>query len=306
MGFDLRRISELIVIHGRVARVVIAEVKGSSPREVGASMMVWNGGQEGTIGGGTLEWEASKRALDGDRISRHALGPELGQCCGGAVTLVTEVYDATRISEISNNVWVRGKGDQPIAIKRILSEARREGAQVLPQFVDDWFIEPIAKPTRQIWIWGAGHVGRAMVGMMHPFPELELTWIDTSRERFPNEVAEDINVLYHADPAEFVKHAPATAEHLVLTYSHALDLELCHRLLGRSFGFAGLIGSKSKWARFRNRLEQLGHDTAQINQITCPIGQKSLGKHPQAIAVGVTAALLSSGLTNELRKDRVA
>ena len=306
MGFDLRRISELIAIHGRVARVVIAEVKGSSPREVGASMIVWNGGQEGTIGGGTLEWEASKHALDGDRISRHALGPELGQCCGGAVTLVTEVYDATRISEIDSNVWVRGRGVQPIAITRILSEARREGAQVLPQLVDDWFIEPIAKPTRQIWIWGAGHVGRAMVGMMHPFPELELTWIDTSRERFPNEVAEDINVLYHADPAEFVKHAPATAEHLVLTYSHALDLELCHRLLGRGFGFAGLIGSKSKWARFRNRLEQLGHDTAQINQITCPIGQKSLGKHPQAIAVGVTAALLSSGLTNELRKDRVA
>ena len=306
MGFELCRISELIAIHGRVARVVIAEVKGSSPREVGASMIVWDNGQEGTIGGGTLEWEASKRALDGDRISRHALGPELGQCCGGAVTLVTEVYDAKRIAEIEGNVWARGEGAQPIAITRILSNSRREGTEIKPQLLDNWLIEPIAKPTRQIWIWGAGHVGRAMVGMMHPFPELELTWIDTSRERFPHEVAGDINVLYHADPSEFVKHSQATAEHLVLTYSHALDLELCHRLLGHGFSFAGLIGSKSKWARFRSRLAQLGHDATKINEITCPIGQKSLGKHPQAIAVGVTAALLSNGLTRELRKDRVA
>jgi Xanthine and CO dehydrogenases maturation factor, XdhC/CoxF family len=70
-----------------------------------------------------------------------------------------------------------------------------------------------------------------------------------------------------------------------------MDLALCHAALGRGFAFAGLIGSHSKWARFRNRLRVLGHGDAAIARICCPIGQKSLGKHPQAIAVGVAAQL---------------
>jgi xanthine dehydrogenase accessory factor len=81
-------------------------------------------------------------------------------------------------------------------------------------------------------------------------------------------------------------------EHLVLTFSHALDLELCHRLLNRGFRSCGLIGSATKWGRFRSRLRALGHEAAEIGQIRCPIGDPSLGKHPQAIAVGVVAEML--------------
>ena len=94
-------------------------------------------------------------------------------------------------------------------------------------------------------------------------------------------------------PERLVHHAPESAEHLILTYSHEIDFALCHALLEHGFGFAGLIGSETKWARFRKRLATLGHPDARIARICCPIGQKSYGKHPQAIAIGVAAHLLN-------------
>jgi xanthine dehydrogenase accessory factor len=90
-----------------------------------------------------------------------------------------------------------------------------------------------------------------------------------------------------------VRYAPKKADHLILTYSHEIDLDLCHRLLGHGFRSAGLIGSRTKWARFRKRLAALGHAPAAIERITCPIGTPALGKHPQAIAIGVAAAMLA-------------
>ena len=112
MGFDLDTLRCAVEHHGRVARVVIADVKGSSPREVGASMLVWNGGQSGTIGGGALEFELSKRALGvQDKVlTRHALGPELGQCCGGALQIVTEVFDAVNLPQTDDDIVARCVG----------------------------------------------------------------------------------------------------------------------------------------------------------------------------------------------------
>ena len=102
-----------------------------------------------------------------------------------------------------------------------------------------------------------------------------------------------------------VPHAPQNAHHLILTYSHALDLALCNALLGRGFAFAGLIGSATKWARFKNRLSAMGHGPVAINRITCPIGDPALGKHPQMIAIGVAAALLKQAAQQEQRPDQL-
>jgi xanthine dehydrogenase accessory factor len=135
-------------------------------------------------------------------------------------------------------------------------------------------------------------VGRALVAVLAPLPGVAITWVDVAADRFPADVPEGVTVLPAADPARLADHAPREAEHLVLTYSHALDLELCHRLLGRGFARLGLIGSATKWARFRSRLAALGHAPAQITRIDCPIGNPALGKHPQAIAVGVAAEFL--------------
>lgn len=299
MAFDLKSLREKVANHGRVARVVIAEVAGSSPREVGASMLVWDGGQSGTIGGGALEHQAAAQAFDRDGFSKHPLGPELGQCCGGAVTLWTEVFDAVSLAELETQTAVaRGVGEMPLAVKRLLSDVRNQGAELQPGMVQRWFIEPMATPVRPIWIWGAGHVGRALVGVLSPMPEFEITWVDTEPSRFPNTIPDDVNALPASDPLRVVDHAPQAAAHIIVTYSHALDLNLCDALLRHGFGFTGLIGSDTKKARFTSRLRKMGHTDAQISRICCPIGQKPLGKHPQAIAVGVAAQLLTLPMIN--------
>jgi len=301
MGFDLNALERAVTEHGRVGRVVITGIQGSSPREIGASMLVWQGGQSGTIGGGALEFELAKSALNvaDKRLSRHALGPELGQCCGGALQIVTEVFEQNTLPTSRDGVVVRavdGSHTMPLRVQKLLKDARG-GALIETHVCQGWFIEAVHKTTRALWVWGAGHVGRALVNALAPLPEFATTWIDTSEDRFPNNVPEDVTKLPAQNPAALVKHAPKNAEHIILTYSHALDLELCHQLLTHDFQFAGLIGSKSKWARFQSRLAALGHSNAQISRITCPIGNPVLGKHPQAIAIGVGSSLLKTSQT---------
>ncbi|CAD0183850.1 xanthine dehydrogenase accessory protein XdhC [Ruegeria sp. THAF57] len=308
MGFDLEALREAVNTHGKVTRVVIAAIKGSSPREVGAAMLVWQGGQSGTIGGGTLEYQAAEAARSQtvpSRLTQHALGPDLGQCCGGAVSLLTEVYDLDALDALDDTIIARSVSstEMPLSVKRLMAQARGQGTVPQPQLLDGWMIEPVHKPTRNLWIWGAGHVGRALVDVLSPLPELAITWVDTGPERFPGDIPASVTAVPAAKPAELVRHAPCDAEHLVLTYSHNLDLELCNRLLTHGFGFAGLIGSATKWARFRSRLAALGHSPERINRITCPIGDPGLGKHPQMIAVGVAAQLLRPARQNELKKD---
>ena len=336
--FDLSALATALAAKGRVARVVIAAVEGSSPREVGASMLVFADGQSGTIGGGALEYEAALRARvllagspptpslphgggrepvapvimghasgkappsppvgegwgGGARVERVALGPSLGQCCGGAVTLWTEVFEAVpeAVPEAVAGVVARGPGDMPLAVKRVLAAARGQGVRPSPGLVAGWLMEPVAEAERQVWVWGAGHVGRALVNVLAPLPGIAVTWVDVSAERFPEGVPEGVTVVPASDPAMVADHASVDAEHLVLTFSHALDLELCHRLLLRGFRSCGLIGSATKWARFRSRLRALGHGAEAVSRIRCPIGDPALGKHPQAIAIGVVAEML--------------
>lgn len=320
MGIDLTALSSAVKAHGTVTRVVIAGIAGSCPREVGASMLVWDSGQSGTIGGGALEFEMTLRARQGHYgLSHHALGPELGQCCGGAVQILTERYNASTLPQPDSEIIARpcsgtlstkstaqGCGAAvPLTVQRLIARARGGHTTLAPRLIDGWFIEPVAQPDRTLWIWGAGHVGRAIVSAMAPLPAFAITWVDTGPERFPEDVPAQVRCVPASDPALLVPHAPLRAEHLILTYSHALDLELCHRLLGHGFNFAGLIGSKSKWARFRNRLSALGHTDQQIQRITCPIGDPSLGKHPSAIAIGVAHSLVLPGRT-ALRKGLTA
>ena len=162
----------------------------------------------------------------------------------------------------------------------------------VPHMLHGWFLEPVTAPAREVWVWGAGHVGRALVAVLAPIPGVRITWVDVAADRFPGVIPDRVTAVPAADAAALVGHAPKRAEHLVLTYSHALDLDLCHRLLGHEFGRCGLIGSATKWARFRSRLAALGHSAAAIARIDCPIGEPAFGKHPQAIAIGVAAAFL--------------
>jgi len=233
--------------------VTVADRRGSVPREIGAFMRVYADRIEGTIGGGTLEWQAMAHARamlrDGKAQDRQVstLGPDMGQCCGGVVTL------------------------------EYTADAADTGPTHTPLF-----------------IWGAGHVGRAIAATLAPFDGLPITLIDDAQNRLPDPLPDSVQPLVARDMVAAVKHLPTGAHHLILTYSHDIDLALCDALLRHGFASCGLIGSKTKWARFRSRLSKMGHTDAEITRIACPIGDPSLGKHPQAIAIGVAARLVSA------------
>lgn len=297
MSFDALGLRDALAEHGRVARVVIAAHQGSSPRETGTAMLVWDGGQSGTIGGGALELEAVHRALTTKTptVTRVPLGPALGQCCGGAVTLITEVFEQMPKLEASFTRRVEGDASQPLAIKRAITQGRNGSGDGLV-FENGWLFEQLQPMCVPLWVWGAGHVGRSIVSTLAPTQAFDITWIDSGPERFPADPESPFPVseLTAVNIPDAAHLAPPEAHHLILTYSHAIDFELCHRLLVHGFASAGLIGSATKWARFRSRLQALGHTNAQISHIRCPIGQPILGKHPQAIAVGVASELLLS------------
>lgn len=303
MSLDRDTLVQAVADHGAVARVVVADVQGSAPREVGTSMLVWADGQDGTIGGGALEYEAaaSARAQLAQGHARHLrrvpLGPGLGQCCGGAVSLLTEIWDEARLADLTGPLYARpveGNTSEPLAVTRLRAQARSTGAVPPATLTQGWFVEPLATTKTPLWIWGAGHVGRALVATMAPLPDIAITWVDTGPERFPDDIPHGVTALPAPEIAAATRLAPKDAHHIVMTYSHPLDLALCDALLGHGFASAGLIGSDTKRARFRSRLGKLGHAGTEIARIACPIGDKGLGKHPQAIAVGVARDLLST------------
>ncbi len=245
---------------GRPAVVVeVAAHKGSVPRETGTRMLVAADQVLGTIGGGHLEQQAIGRAralLRGEPLppEQHLpLGPALGQCCGGAVTLRYTALAASRPAE-----WA------------------------LPE------------PRFTLQLYGAGHVGRAMVKLLEGIP-CRVQWIDERESEFPPEPSAPHVERVCVEPVEAeVVAAPPGAFYLVLTHSHALDQAITEAVLRRGdFGFLGLIGSKTKRARFVHRFEARGIPADTIARMTCPIGVPGIaGKEPEVIAVAVVAQLL--------------
>jgi xanthine dehydrogenase accessory factor len=244
--------------------VEVADARGSVPREAGTRMLVGISQLAGTIGGGHLELKAieqARRMLDvGDRTRRtvdYPLGPALGQCCGGAVTLSFARLDTDQLA--------------------------------------GW---PETEPLFHLQLYGAGHVGRAIVAALAPLPVV-IEWIDEREAEFARFVtpitgaAELRSVCVDAVESE-VKLAPPGAFYLVMTHEHDLDLRLTEAILRRGdFGYLGLIGSRTKCQRFHHRFEQRGIDSALIERITCPIGVAGIeGKQPEVIAVAVAAQLL--------------
>jgi len=306
-GFDIAALRAAVAAEGAVARVVVAEAAGSAPRGPGAAMLVGAASEVGTIGGGALELEATRAARAllarpqpwARQLLRLPLGPALGQCCGGHVTLLIERYDAGEVAaaarSASAGVYARPvTGGAPPGADLAAGRARRaaragEGGPA--RLEAGLMIEPVGVAALPLWLYGAGHVGRAIVRAAEDLP-IAVTWIDTARDRFPAAIPAHATRLVARNPARVAGRAPADAVHLVLTYSHALDLEICHAVLSQPFAQLGLIGSASKRARFLARLRALGHTDAVLARLECPIGDRSLGKRPAAIALGVVADLV--------------
>jgi xanthine dehydrogenase accessory factor len=260
LSVDLLR--KNLVRQGQAALIRVAEARGSTPRETDAAMVVFpDGSFIGTIGGGALEWRAiaeARRLLAGTRTSTRvemALGPDLGQCCGGRVVLTLDRYVASETD-------------------RLIAALPRETLQ-------------------PALLFGAGHVGRALALALAPLP-FDLRWIDQRPEAFPGAMAASIEPVVLPDPVTALRDAPDGAFIAVMTHSHALDLAIVAAALpDRRFPFIGLIGSATKRARFVGQMRQAGLAEAAIARLVCPIGLPGLaGKEPAVIAAGIAAQWL--------------
>lgn len=311
-----------------IVSVIVSAGDGSVPRGPGAWMLVDTDGTEGTIGGGRLEWAATALAREmldtpgGDwrrALKDYPLGPELEQCCGGFVRLLFERLGAAENTVLLNAAGETGLFARPVAsgqplrlladrrdakalplpaahrARDILSGAAEPQAALVTAGDPDgaWFLQPVEAPGLPLYLYGAGHVGRAIVRALDGLP-FDIHWIDTAENRFPETVPARVGKIVEADPAAVAATAPPGAFHLVLTYAHQLDFDICHALLRENvFGFAGLIGSATKRARFFRRFREAGIGEAALARLTCPIGIDGVpGKEPAAIAIAVAAQLL--------------
>lgn len=310
-----------------VVRMAVATVRGSAPREPGATLLYWRdeAGRTafaGTIGGGRLEaraLEIASHLLDAAGEARHverfSLGASLGQCCGGVVELYWERFDTPAQAHAlaaadrrpasgllrycamdgSGRSWVLAPGE---VVRAGLPPSVFPGkAALLRQGEGRFFVERLEDDTTPLWIYGAGHVGSALVRVLAGLP-FAVTWVDSREDLLLDAAAglgrPEVTALWDEDPAEPAATAPADAWHLVMTHSHDQDLRICEALLkAGGFGFLGLIGSRSKAARFRHRLSQRGCAPEALARMVCPIGVAGIeAKAPAAIAIAVAAQLL--------------
>ncbi len=305
MTFNLEEIEKLVSVHEELIRVLIVTTKGSTPRETGARMLVWDKGQKGTIGGGALEFKllniCRKRIADrklNPHVISQPLGPGLGQCCGGHIKFVLEYFNNDLLDEIKETVSKKSIYTRSVQ-KRVDGKETYNPLLIegLPIFKEGWLAEELIENKEQLWIFGSGHVGTAIVNLVSNLPSIEITWIDFEEDRFPKKIPDGVNKVIAANPEQLTKYAPEGGLFLVLTHSHDLDLKVMEGLLRKDFSYLGLIGSRTKWSRFQQRLLSLGLPQNVLNKVKCPIGIRDLGKHPWQIAVGVSAEILE--LTNQ-------
>ena len=299
--------------------VTVARVEGSVPREAGARMLVRAGDFAGTIGGGHLE----HRALDiaramlregGSRacLERFPLGPSLGQCCGGIAWLAFEPASSEQLALLGarrhEDTWRVAALDGEAQWGLFDGQGRLLAGEAGPSFAPDaetrvlleeggrrWLLDAVLAPRAHLMLFGAGHVGAAIVRALAELP-CRVTWIDEREDAFPATVPANVTVEATDTPEALVEKAPRGTTFLVMTHSHALDLRLSQAILSRPWGddWFGLIGSETKRRQFEHRLRERGILEPRIAAMVCPIGLPGIaGKAPAVIAASCAAQLLS-------------
>jgi xanthine dehydrogenase accessory factor len=308
--------------------VTVAIVEGSVPREPGARMLVDAARQWGTVGGGHLELRGAETAramlASGEmrRLERFPLGPGLGQCCGGVVHLAFERIDRAHLAALTARrredswrlVLLDTAPDTEAAAAPALLDAagravhgstaasaatpvfdRTQGTHVLRDTQGRrWLADLVAAPRAHLMLFGAGHVGAAIVRALADLP-CRVTWVDERDDLFPAQIPHNVAVEATDTPEALAQHAPAGTSFLVMTHSHALDQRLAETILKRpGHDWFGLIGSSTKRTQFERRLLERGVDRARLDAMVCPIGIPGIdGKLPAVIAVAVAAQLLT-------------
>ena len=306
--------------HQRVVLVTVCAVEGSAPREAGAKMIVTPTTMSGTIGGGALEFAAiahAREMLAADTpkilLEDFPLGPALGQCCGGHVRIGFEVLQQSDADWLAQAVEIFDDGgavrieraiandaNEQLSATTVVAHASKNRSPDI-QFLDakgaplkdamlplercHGISEIIADLRPRIYVFGAGHVGAAMIMMLARLP-VAATWIDRRAERMTEIDAGKVNIIATDDEVAVARSASVGASFVVVTHSHQLDYNLVHEILQRGdSAYCGLIGSQTKRSRFERRMHRAGVGEEAIAHLTCPIGGGLESKDPAIIAL---------------------
>lgn len=337
-------LKEIRAAGGLGVLVTVLDAKGSTPRDSGTKMLIDAEAIFGTVGGGTLEFRASQIAREMlaeapsmPRVEDFPLGPSLGQCCGGAASLMFETVGAEDDTKwIEAIIAARAAGTPSVLVtavegaggKLLVSARKKAGGlaggndkaavsraramvkagETMP--MDDeggaprLLFEPILPPDFQIVLFGAGHVGTALIAVLAGLP-CRVTWIDSREDQLPKSPPANVSIELTDAPEYEVDEAPAGSYFLVMTHSHGLDFRIGERILRRGdFNYFGLIGSDSKRQRFVQILRRKGMGEDEIGRLTSPIGDIGIpGKRPGEIAVAVAAELLQMRAAREAEAE---
>ncbi len=319
---------------GQAVLIIVAAVRGSTPREAGAKMVVSAREVRGTIGGGNLEFQsisAARNMLAGparQQSRSFSLGASLGQCCGGIVNVVFERFDRDdlalrELQQHKDRAFVQVIGIQDRAPSRFLVHA--DASSCKPRWLSspgyeslvkhanalmqgststalvkienasgtaEFLLDRIQSNEFNIVLFGAGHVGRALVQMLASL-DCRITWVDNRERIFPHQLPQHVSCIETDAPEAEIETAAPSSYFLVMTHDHQLDQALTAAILKRDdFVWFGLIGSVTKRKKFEHRLKSRGYTDADLTRITCPIGIAGINsKQPAAIALSVSAQL---------------
>ncbi|MGH8034646.1 MAG: xanthine dehydrogenase accessory protein XdhC, partial [Lysobacterales bacterium] len=320
--------------------VTLNLILGSAPRESGCCIIVTADRLFGSIGGGNLEYSACKEARTMLRQSLKArqmhqpygLGPVLNQCCGGAVTLLYEVFSGA-CPDWVEQLAICTEQTVPLVLAMAIDTAEpvrfllRPGQPMHPDVPPDvgqaaqgllqedagrldaaqgkaglceltsehgaWWLQRISSPLHPVFLFGAGHVGQAVAHQLETLP-FAITWIDSREGLWPEKLAGNIRTRQSENPATQVAGAPPACIFVVMTHSHQLDEDICHEILSRGdYCWLGLIGSATKRRRFVQRLNRRGVSDEELTRLICPLGLDGIyGKQPATIALSLAAQLM--------------
>lgn len=307
-----------------IVLVTIISVRGSAPREVGAKMIVSANDCMGSIGGGQLEYQcqqlATKMLGRGDVASRQkfSLGKEMEQCCGGVAEVLFESLPPgcpawlkvlLAIRSQAKTAVVATEFSGSVSKKTVIDPHDTQSETGLPahlvqmardliatgvpsQLSDDMFLDVVSTTGFNIAVFGAGHVGTALIATLSGL-DARIRWVD-SRPGIFQAVPPGVRVCGTTSPVDEVTGMPPSGFYLVMTHSHATDFEICQAILTREdAAYCGLIGSRSKRRQFETRFRKNGLDQALIDQLVCPIGIDGIGgRNPKEIAIATAAEIL--------------
>jgi len=324
----LHQAHKLLSAGTAVVIVTVARTRGSSPRAVGAHMLISTAATCGTVGGGQLEHEATRiahsllgeSATNATRVRRFTLGADCGQCCGGVVDLAFERITqapgwleracASPPQQVTTALPLRdgeaqrhelpapgelATGSFDAAIRQLTAQRDSALHTTVPTSSgrnEHYLLQQFGPPGIQLAVFGAGHVGKALVELLSTL-DVAITWIDNRPHEFPAHIPANVAAACRLDVAAIAADLAPHTLCLIMTHSHVLDFDICARLLARDdIPFCGLIGSTSKRLRFDRLLRQAGLEQ-YINRLTCPIGIDGIsGKSPQEVAIAVAAQIL--------------